>query len=109
MRRRYRQNPKTLEMELISESEGSRSSRGVLICGDITPFKSVVDGTIISGRRALREHNKRNDVTFTEDFKGEWESKKKERDKMYSGDSSFDRKRRVDHITKAVEQHSRRG
>jgi hypothetical protein len=107
MRRRYRQNPKTLEMELISDNTVPRD-RGVLICPDITPFKSVVDGTVITGRRALREHNKRNDVTFTEDFRGDWERKAKDRASMYSGDTKFDRKRRVEHIKRAFEQHSNR-
>jgi hypothetical protein len=104
MRRRYRYNLKTKEMELVSESIGK--SRGVLICPDITPFKSVVDGSTISGRAALREHNKRNDVTFTEDFRGTWAASRKARDQMYSGDSSFDRKRRVEAIRQSVEQHS---
>lgn len=108
MRRRYRQNPKTLEMELISEPQGKRPSRGVLICPDISPFKSVVDGSVITGRRALREHNKRNDVTFSEDFKGEWGSKRKVRDSMYSGDPKFDRQRRLEAIKHAVETHTRR-
>jgi hypothetical protein len=108
MRRLYRQNRQTLEMELVSETRTAPGSRGVLICPDISPFKSVVDGTVITGRRALREHNKRNDVTFTEDFKGDWDRKTKERDSMYSGDPKFDRKRRLSHIINAVEKHTRR-
>jgi hypothetical protein len=111
MRRRYRYNPATKEMELISESIGSVSqprNSGVLICPDISPFKSIVDGTVITGRRALREHNKRNDVTFTEDFRGTWASKRKERDSMYSGDPKFDRKRRVEAIQRAIETNTRR-
>lgn len=107
MRRRYRQNPKTLEMELVSESIGSRNY-GVLICPDIQPFKSIVDGTTITGRRALREHNIRNNVTFTEDYKQEWKDKAKIRDRMYSGDQTFDRQRRIEHIKHAVEKHTRR-
>jgi hypothetical protein len=107
MRRRYRQNPKTLEMELLSDNTQPRD-RGILVCPDITPFKSIVDGTVITGRRALREHNKRNQVTFTEDFRGHWEHTAKERAKVYSGDPSFDRQRRVSHIVNAVEKHTRR-
>lgn len=107
MRRRYRYNPKTKEMELVSESIGTKS-RGILICPDISPFKSVVDGTIITGRSKLREHNKRNDVTFTEDFRGDWDRSRKERDSMFSGDPKFDRKRRVEAVKNAVEQHTRR-
>jgi hypothetical protein len=40
------------------------------IVGDIEPFVSVVDGSVISSRRALREHNARNDVVLTADLKG---------------------------------------
>lgn len=106
MRQRYRQNPKTLEMELISESEGFRPY-GILVCPDIQPFKSIVDGTVITGRAALREHNRRNNVTFTEDYKQEWKDKAKAREKMFSGDPSFDRKRRVEAIQASIEKHRR--
>lgn len=108
MRRKYRYNPKTKEMEQVSDKP-TGGDLGVLICPDITPFRSVVDGSTISGRKALREHNKRNDVTFAEDFKGEWEGKAKQRDAMYSGDIKFDRQRRVGHLINAVEKHTRRG
>lgn len=94
-------------MEQISESIGSRDF-GILVCADISPFKSSVDGTVITGRRALREHNKRNGVTFTEDYRSDWDRARKERDTMFSGDAKFDRKRRVDHIVNAVEKHTRR-
>lgn len=106
MRRRYRQNRVTLEMELISEAEGYKPY-GVLICPDIAPFKSIVDGSIITGRAGLREHNLRNGVTFSEDYKNEWAEKAKVRDKMYSGDSKFDQKRRIEAIRGAVEKHTR--
>ena len=37
---------------------------------DIEPFRSPVDGTLITGRASLREHNLRNDVVQTEELKG---------------------------------------
>jgi hypothetical protein len=37
---------------------------------DITPFRSPVDGSIITGRASLREHNLRNNVVQTEELKG---------------------------------------
>lgn len=107
MRRKYRYNPATKEMELISESIGARD-RGILICPDIEPFKSSVDGSVITGRRALREHNKRNDVTNPADFRSHWEGKAKERERMFGGDPSFDRQRRIESVKRAVEQHTRR-
>lgn len=107
MRLRYRQNPKTLEMEPINDA-ADRKERGILVCPDISPFKSVVDGSVITGRRALREHNLRNNVTFTEDFRGDWENARKVRESMYSGDSKFDRRRRIEAIKRAVDQQSNR-
>lgn len=108
MRRRYRYNPKTKEMDLVHEDRSGAVDRGILVCSDITPFKSIVDGSIITGRRALREHNKRNSVTFTEDFKGHWENTAKERAAMYSGDPKFDRKRRIEKLVQAYDKHDRR-
>lgn len=105
MRRRYRYNPATKEME---EMIDVHRTTGVLICPDITPFRSVVDGSAITGRRALREHNKRNGVTFAEDFRGDWDRAAKAREQMYSGNSKFDRDRRVERIKQSVEYHSRR-
>lgn len=37
---------------------------------DIAPFRSPVDGSIITGRASLREHNLRNGVVQTEELKG---------------------------------------
>jgi hypothetical protein len=37
---------------------------------DIQPFRSSVDGSMITSRAELREHNKRNDVVQTEELKG---------------------------------------
>ena len=44
--------------------------RGAAIIGDITPFVSSVDGSIISSRRDLRNHNARNNVVNTADLAG---------------------------------------
>lgn len=43
---------------------------GLTIIPDLQPFKSSVDGSIISGRAALREHNLRNNVVNTADLQG---------------------------------------
>lgn len=40
------------------------------IMPDIAPFRSSVDGTMITGRASLREHNLRNNVVQTEELKG---------------------------------------
>jgi len=83
------------------------NSSGVIIMGDIQPFKSSVDGTVITGRRALRDHNKRHNVTNPADFKNEWKQKTEERKKVFTPGSGFDRNRRVEHIMAALDKHSR--
>ncbi len=74
---------------------------------DIEPFVSPVDGTTISGRAALREHNRLHNVTNVADFENEWRRKAKERNAMYSGDRGFDAKRRKEAIIRAVNKHWR--
>lgn len=75
---------------------------------DLEPFVSPVDGKLITGRAALREHNKRHNVTNVADYKNEWENKAKERASFYSGDSKYDRERRREAIIRAVEKHERK-
>lgn len=104
MRRRYRYSQTTKEMEEVTNEQVRPEGFGVLVSGDISPFKSSVDGSVITGRRGLREHNKRNQVTFTEDFRGHWDSEASKRAKMHTGDPSFDRTRRIAAIRDAVER-----
>lgn len=75
---------------------------------DIEPFKSPVDGTIVSGRKALREHNLRNGVTNAADFKETWDKARKERESFYSGETKFDRATRIEALKNAWEKHRRR-
>ncbi len=74
---------------------------------DIPDFVSPVDGQVVHGRAGLRDHNKRHGVTNMADFTNEWETKAKQRAKVFSGDPSFDRKRRREAIIRAVEKHWR--
>jgi len=48
---------------------GSRE-RGVGFIPDIPDFVSPIDGEVVSGRRALREHCARHDVVPTQELKG---------------------------------------
>lgn len=75
---------------------------------DLEPFVSPVDGTVVTGRAALREHDKRNGVTNVADYKNEWENRGTERAAFYSGDQKYDRERRREAIIRAVEKHERR-
>lgn len=78
------------------------------IMPDIEPFVSTVDGKVISGRRALREHNKRHGVTNAADFTNYWAKKAEERASFYSGDPKYDRKRRIEKLVHAYDKLSRR-
>ena len=44
------------------------NSKSAYIMKPIEPFKSHVDGSIISDRRQLKEHNQRNGVTNSADY-----------------------------------------
>lgn len=53
-----------------AEEYQAEPQHGLLIAQDLPGFKSPVDGTWVEGRKALREHNKRNDVVNTADLQG---------------------------------------
>jgi hypothetical protein len=72
----------------IDES-AARHDHGVAIHGDIQPFRSPVDGSIISDRKQLEEHNKRNNVVSANEFTPEfYERKARERADFYEGKRS---------------------
>ena len=43
-----------------------------MIQPDIQPFKSIIDGEVISSRRDLRNHMRKHDVVPTAEFSAEW-------------------------------------
>ena len=45
---------------------------GYYIQPDIEPFRSIIDGEVISSRRDLRNHMKKHNVVPTAEFSGEW-------------------------------------
>jgi len=71
-------------------------------------FKSPVDGSVITGRAALREHNKRNNVTNAADFASTWAAQAKQREVFFSGNLSYDRDRRRAAVIDAVNKTSRK-
>ena len=87
---RYRQvwNKELQKSEFIPIDAAARNREALsAIHGDIQPFVSPVDGTVISDRKQLREHNKRNNVVNTQEFGTEhWEIKRKERERLYTGE-----------------------
>jgi hypothetical protein len=86
MRWRQTRNEKTGKYEFIPVDDGARRASHGAIHGDIQSFVSSVDGTVITDRKQLREHNKRNDVVNTAEFDGHWERQEKVRDRHYTGE-----------------------
>jgi hypothetical protein len=87
---RYRQvyNEETGKNELIPIDEAAiRRDAGVAIHGPIEPFVSPVDGSVISDRKQLREHNLRNNVVNYHEFDGAEQNRRKaERERLHSGE-----------------------
>ena len=78
-RRSYRYDPVTKEMVEITNS-WSKKTEAPYIQGDITAFKSPIDGTIISDRGGLRRHMKKHDVVNPLDYKEHFKKKARERE-----------------------------
>ncbi len=96
---RWRQCRHTGEFIPIDES-AKKVATTATIQGDIQTFISPVDGSIISDRKQLREHNKRNNVVSADEFTPEfYERKAKERAQFYQGEytreESFKRKQEI--------------
>jgi hypothetical protein len=111
MRRRYRQDPKTLELIEVTDNR-TRRALGLTIMPDIKPFISPITGREITGRRALREHNKQFNVTNVADFNkpgGQWERQAKERAQIFTGESSAESNRRKEHLIRNWDKLTRRG
>jgi len=70
----------------LDESAAKRDASAA-IHGDVETFKSPIDGSIISDRRQLREHNKKHNVVSADEFTPEfYESKAKERERFFNGE-----------------------
>lgn len=107
---RWRQDAKTGKMVPIDEA--ARKHDGVYIHGDIERFVSSVDGSIISDRNQLREHNKRNNVVDATEFTPEfYAGKAKERADFFEGNrtrqESLTRKQEIYEITMRHERNGR--
>jgi hypothetical protein len=83
---RWRQDKVTGKLIPIDETAVRRDA-GVAIHGPIEPFVSPIDGSVISDRRQLAEHNKRHGVVQAQEFNPEFlERKRAERESLYKGE-----------------------
>lgn len=82
---RWIQDPKTLKLVPASEYHPEEKVQ-VFVRGDHPDFVSPVDGTVVGGRRSLREHNKRNGVVNLDEFgSGHFERAATKRAAYYEG------------------------
>ncbi len=102
MRKTWVQHPITYK--LIPKDEYVRPASMHAIHGDIDPFVSSVNGSVISSRKQLREHNIRHGVVSAAEFHNEGERAKQQREDYYAG-RPHDTERRKDAIKHAVEWH----
>jgi hypothetical protein len=92
--------------ELIPADEYTfKADRGALIMKDIEPFVSPIDQSHINSRSALREHNKKHNVTNSSDFTQQWKRQAEERNARING--TFDPTPIRDSLIRAFEQHRR--
>ena len=69
------------------DAAARRNDMSAVVRGDIEPFVSPIDGSIISGTKQMRDHYKHHDVVPTAEFSPEFlEKKRKERERFYKGE-----------------------
>ena len=105
---RYKQNPNP-PYNLIPIDGSAKRQSGAVVHGDIQPFVSPVDGSVISDRKQLREHNKWNNVVDAAEFTPEfYAGKAKERENFYLGrHTSAEKQARGEQINEIINQHER--
>jgi hypothetical protein len=96
MRWRQTFNEETGKHEMVPCDAGAvRRDSGAAIHGKFEPFKSPVDGSVISTNKQLRDHNERNNVVQTSEFgENHWNEKRKERERLYTGERTPEKVRR---------------
>ena len=102
VRKTWVQHPITYE--LIPKEQYVRPKIFHSIHGEIEAFVSPVDGTVISSRKQLAEHNHRHGVVSVADMGNEGQSTRQQREDYYAG-RPHDTERRKDAIKHAVDWH----
>lgn len=95
-RRRYIQDPETLEMievtaDYVPLSRDSAKNRGALWNDRHYDGVKATDGTDISTRKKHREYMKANNLTTTDDFKETWATAQKKREEYFTRGGSIRR------------------
>lgn len=85
MQRSYRYDDESGEMVEYTNSWSRKEAMSAYVQPDIEPFKSTIDGTLITSRGTLRRHMKRHNVVNPLDYKEHFAKKAKEREQMNNG------------------------
>lgn len=87
-------------------SHGHTKKEGPQIIKSIEPFKSPVDGSIISDHAQLREHNRRHGVTDSRDYSADFVHKRRlDREARLTGSSKDDIIDRKRALARAIDRH----
>lgn len=92
---RWRQvfNEETGKSEFIPIGDGHSRVAAPAVHGDIQPFVSPVDGTLITDRKQLREHNKRNNVVSASEFDdSHYKRRAEEKQRLLNGEHTREEK-----------------
>lgn len=103
-------DPATGRRRMVPLDEGARRRDGVFIRGDIEPFVSPIDRTVISSRKQLDEHCRKHDVVPAQEFPPEhYEREARKRADHYEGRrsraESFARKQEIHEIINRLERN----
>ena len=86
---RYRQvwDEETQTSTFVEVGTSRPTHHAAAIQGDIESFVSPVDGSVITDRAQLREHNKRNNVVNYHEFDTSTQNvRREERERLHSGE-----------------------
>lgn len=91
--------------KMMPKDEYVPPKRELAVHGDIESFKSPIDGSVITDRAQLREHNRKHGVTDSRDYGAEhFERKTKEREDVMQGNTKQAKQGRINDILKAINQ-----
>lgn len=104
-RQTYVQHPKTGKLVPLQEVDWDRhkfrAPKHFSIMEDIEPFVSPVDGSVVTSRSRLREHNDRNGVVNFHEFDGEWEKTAAKKEAIANGTDREAKQDRINDLIRA--------
>ena len=99
------QDPETGKL-IPKEEYDAYQNDSAYIQGDIEPFKSPIDGSVISTRAQLRDHHRKHGVTDSRDYSQSYiEARAKQRQQKIVAQDAAGKRQRINHIVEAIERH----